>query len=107
LYQYKKRQNTSVKKKKKTKTIYDDVTATCDANRTGVILAAAFQGFGGSFCTYAGFVAANMALTGREHPDAPPEIFSPNRFAHLSHADRARLASISQGMGYSCHAVEK
>lgn len=46
-----------------------------------IIIAAAFQGFGGSFCTQAGYVAAQMALTGEVHPSAPEEIFSPKRFS--------------------------
>ena len=45
-----------------------------------VIISAAFQGYGGSFCTQAGYVAAEMALTGKVHPDAPEDVFSPKRF---------------------------
>ncbi len=45
-----------------------------------VIIAAAFQGYGGSYCIQAGYVAARMASTGRSHPDVPARIFSPRRF---------------------------
>jgi hypothetical protein len=45
-----------------------------------IIIAAAFQGYGGSFCVQAGYVAERMAATGEVHPDVPEEIFSPNRF---------------------------
>jgi len=45
-----------------------------------IVVAAAFQGYGGSYCTHAGYVAAQMALTGEVHPDVPEDIFSPTRF---------------------------
>ncbi len=45
-----------------------------------IVVAAAFQGYGGSFCTQAGYVAAQMALSGQVHADVPEEVFSPLRF---------------------------
>lgn len=47
-----------------------------------LVFAVAFQGYGGSYCIHAGYVAAEMALTGVEHPDAPSKMFSPNRSFH-------------------------
>jgi glycine/D-amino acid oxidase-like deaminating enzyme len=58
----------------------EDLTPVVGFLERNVIIAAAFQGFGGSFCTQAGYVAAQMALTGDGHPSAPEEIFSPKRF---------------------------
>lgn len=45
-----------------------------------VIVGAAFNGFGGSWCVQTGYVTAEMARTGHEHPQAPRTIFSPRRF---------------------------
>ena len=46
----------------------------------GVILAAGFNGYGGSYTTAAGQACAEMALTG-ESPDwTPQDVFSPRRF---------------------------
>ncbi len=45
-----------------------------------VIIAAGFQGYGGSFCIEAGYMAAQMALTGRTPAEVPEELFSPKRF---------------------------
>ena len=45
----------------------------------GVILAAGFNGYGGSYTTAAGQASAEMALTD-ESPDwTPPDVFSPRR----------------------------
>lgn len=44
-----------------------------------VIVAAGFQGYGGSFCIEAGYVAAEMAMTGETPSEVPAEIFSPKR----------------------------
>jgi glycine/D-amino acid oxidase-like deaminating enzyme/CRP-like cAMP-binding protein len=50
--------------------------------RPGLIVAAAFNGYGGSYTTAAGQAAASMALTG-EVPDwVPEDVFSPRRFLH-------------------------
>ncbi len=51
-----------------------------EAPHQNIIIAAAFQGYGGSFCTQAGYVAAQMALTGETPPDVPEDFFSPARF---------------------------
>ena len=45
-----------------------------------VVVAAAFQGYGGSFCIKAGSVAAKMALTGETDPVTPASLFGPERF---------------------------
>ncbi len=52
------------------------------SRHNNIVVAAAFQGYGGSFCFQAGFVAAEMALSSQVHPDVPEEIFGPHRFAH-------------------------
>lgn len=45
-----------------------------------ILIAASFQGYGGSYCVQAGYVVASMALSGKTHPDVPEEMFSPKRF---------------------------
>lgn len=48
----------------------------------GVVIVAGFNGYGGSYCTEAGAVAAEMVLTGKTPAHVPADAFSPNRFAH-------------------------
>jgi glycine/D-amino acid oxidase-like deaminating enzyme len=48
--------------------------------RPGVIVAAGFNGYGGTYCTEAGAIAAEMALTGKTPETAPESMFSPKRF---------------------------
>lgn len=47
--------------------------------RPGVIVAAAFNGYGGSYTTAAGQAAASMALTNKVPDWAPEDVFSPRR----------------------------
>ena len=47
--------------------------------RPGVIVAAGFNGYGGSYTTAAGSAAAEMALTGRAPEWVPDDMFSPRR----------------------------
>ena len=47
--------------------------------RPGVIVAAGFNGYGGSYTTAAGCAAAEMALTGRAPEWVPDDTFSPRR----------------------------
>jgi glycine/D-amino acid oxidase-like deaminating enzyme len=49
-------------------------------NQKEVIIAAGFQGYGGSYCTQAGYIAAQMALTGEVQEDAPEDLFGTTRF---------------------------
>jgi len=56
-----------------------------------IVIAAAFQGFGGSFCVHAGYVASHMVMHGVVHPDVPMEMFSPNRFLHMPDTERYAL----------------
>lgn len=49
--------------------------------RPGVIVAAGFNGYGGSYCTAAGMAAAEMVLTGHSPSWLPEDVFSPTRFA--------------------------
>jgi CRP-like cAMP-binding protein len=48
--------------------------------RPGVIVAAGFNGYGGSYTTAAGQAAAVMALTGHTPDWVPEDVFSPRRF---------------------------
>jgi cyclic nucleotide-binding protein len=45
----------------------------------GVVVAAGYNGYGGTYATVAGFAAAQMALTGQAPDWVPPDIFSPIR----------------------------
>jgi hypothetical protein len=47
---------------------------------SGVIVAAGFNGYGGSYTTAAGQAAAMMALTGATPDWVPEDVFSPRRF---------------------------
>jgi glycine/D-amino acid oxidase-like deaminating enzyme len=47
--------------------------------RAGVIVAAGYNGYGGSYTTAAGMAAAQMALTGRTPDWVPEDVFSPRR----------------------------
>jgi len=47
---------------------------------SGIVVAAGFNGYGGSYCLEAGSVAARLALGGPVPPHAPEHMFSPNRF---------------------------
>lgn len=47
--------------------------------RPGVIIAAGYNGYGGSYTTAAGMAAAQMALTGRTPDWVPEDVFSPRR----------------------------
>jgi glycine/D-amino acid oxidase-like deaminating enzyme len=58
----------------------DDRVPTIGFLSDDIIIAAGFQGYGGSFCIEAGYVAAQMSLTGETHPEVPEAIFSPKRF---------------------------
>jgi glycine/D-amino acid oxidase-like deaminating enzyme len=49
--------------------------------RDGLIVAAGFSGYGGSFTTAAGEASAWIALTGQAPDWAPSSVFSPLRFA--------------------------
>jgi glycine/D-amino acid oxidase-like deaminating enzyme len=48
--------------------------------RSGVILAAGFNGYGGSYTTAAGQASAEMALTDKSPDWTPQDVFSPRRF---------------------------
>lgn len=47
---------------------------------TSLILAVAFNGYGGSQCARAGQVAAQMAIDGRTPEEIPDDLFSMRRF---------------------------
>jgi glycine/D-amino acid oxidase-like deaminating enzyme len=45
-----------------------------------IIVAAGFNGYGGSYCVEAGYTAVELARTGEPLPDVPEDVFSPDRF---------------------------
>lgn len=47
--------------------------------RPGIIVAAGYNGYGGSYTTAAGLAAAEMAITGRAPDWVPEDVFSPRR----------------------------
>jgi len=47
--------------------------------RPGVVVAAGYNGYGGSYTTAAGMAAAQMAITGRTPEWVPEDVFSPRR----------------------------
>jgi glycine/D-amino acid oxidase-like deaminating enzyme len=50
------------------------------ADPKSVIVAAGFNGYGGSYCIEAGYTAVEMARTGEVLPEVPEDVFSPRRF---------------------------
>jgi ABC-type sugar transport system ATPase subunit len=47
--------------------------------RHGIVIAAGYNGYGGSYTTAAGLAAAQMAMTGRAPDWVPEDVFSPRR----------------------------
>jgi glycine/D-amino acid oxidase-like deaminating enzyme len=45
-----------------------------------LIVAAGFNGYGGTYCVEAGRLASLMATTGETPPEIPEDMFSPHRF---------------------------
>ena len=69
--------------------------------RPGIIVAAGYNGYGGSFTTAAGLAAAEMATTGRVPDWIPADVFSPVRLT--THApsfmtDRGGLWRVAQAL---------
>lgn len=67
----------------------------------GIIVAAGYNGYGGSYATAAGHAAAQMALTGRTPDWVPYEIFSPHRFrqrAPLFLSDKGGLWQVAAAL---------
>lgn len=50
--------------------------------RPGLVVAAGYNGYGGSYATVAGHLAAEMAMTNTVPDSVPEEIFSPRRLLH-------------------------
>jgi glycine/D-amino acid oxidase-like deaminating enzyme len=50
--------------------------------RPGLVIAAGYNGYGGSYATVAGHLAAEMAMTNTVPDSVPEEIFSPRRLLH-------------------------
>jgi glycine/D-amino acid oxidase-like deaminating enzyme len=46
----------------------------------GVLIAAGFNGYGGSYCVEAGYTAVEMIRRGTALPGVPEDVFSPDRF---------------------------
>ena len=50
------------------------------ADPRSLIIAAGFNGYGGSYCVEAGYTAVELARTGVVLPEVPEDVFSPQRF---------------------------
>jgi glycine/D-amino acid oxidase-like deaminating enzyme/CRP-like cAMP-binding protein len=50
--------------------------------RPGIVIAAGYNGYGGSYTTAAGAAAAQMAITGRAPDWVPADVFSPRRLTN-------------------------
>lgn len=69
--------------------------------RDGIVIAAAFNGYGGSYTTAAGFAAAEMASTGAAPDWVPQDVFSPLRLLStrpLFLSDRDSLRRIAASL---------
>jgi len=49
------------------------------ADPRSIVVAAGFNGYGGSYCVEAGYTAIEMLETGRALPEVPEDVFSPHR----------------------------
>jgi glycine/D-amino acid oxidase-like deaminating enzyme len=49
------------------------------ADPQGLVVAAGFNGYGGSYCVEAGYTAIEMLTTGKVLPEVPEDVFSPHR----------------------------
>jgi glycine/D-amino acid oxidase-like deaminating enzyme/CRP-like cAMP-binding protein len=78
--------------------------------RPGVIIAAGFNGYGGSYTTAAGAAAAHMALTGHAPDWLPEDVFSPRRLlddAPLFMSEKDGLWRIAASLCRQLHAVNR
>jgi glycine/D-amino acid oxidase-like deaminating enzyme len=50
------------------------------ADPRSLLVAAGFNGYGGSYCVEAGYTAIEMLRAGRALPEVPEDVFSPHRF---------------------------
>ncbi len=78
--------------------------------RPGVIIAAGYNGYGGSYTTAAGLGAAEVALTGRAPEWLPPDVFSPVRLttdAPIFMTRRAGLWRIATSLCRQLTAVDQ
>ena len=78
--------------------------------RPGLVIAAGFNGYGGSYTTVAGHLAAEMALTDAAPDLAPAEIFSPRRLLHaqpLFLAERKSLWRVAASLCERLRAVNQ
>jgi hypothetical protein len=74
--------------------------------RPGLVIAAGYNGYGGSYATAAGSAAADMAMTDVVPDSLPEEIFSPRRFltkAPLFVTERQGLWRIAVSL---CHQIQ-
>lgn len=55
------------------------------ADSQSLVVAAGFNGYGGSYCVEAGYTAVEMATTGRVPPEVPEDVFSPHRPGFLAY----------------------
>jgi glycine/D-amino acid oxidase-like deaminating enzyme len=78
--------------------------------RPGLIVAAGYNGYGGSYTTAAGVAAAEMAVSGRVPDWAPEDIFSPRRLLAdepLFLSDRAGLWRVASSLCRQLQAVNR
>ena len=78
--------------------------------RPGVIIAAGFNGYGGSYTTAAGYAAAEMAIEQRAPSWVPDDVFSPRRLlirAPLFMNDHEGLLRIARALCGQLRAVDK
>ena len=78
--------------------------------RPGLVIAAGFNGYGGSYTTVAGHLAAEMAITDTVPDLVPEEIFSPRRLLHdqpLFLAERKSLWRVAASLCARLRAVNQ
>jgi glycine/D-amino acid oxidase-like deaminating enzyme/CRP-like cAMP-binding protein len=78
--------------------------------RHGIVIAAGYNGYGGSYTTAAGLAAAQMAMTGRAPDWVPEDVFSPRRLTTtepIFMTERDGLWRIAQSLCRQLKAVNR
>lgn len=74
--------------------------------RPGVVVAAGYNGYGGSYTTAAGLAAAQMALTGRVPDWVPEDVFSPRRLTSAEPIFMTERDSLWRIAASLCHQLK-
>lgn len=75
--------------------------------RDGIVIAAGFNGYGGSYCTAAGLAAAEMVITGAAPDWVPQDVFSPQRLLSARPLFMSQQDSLWRIAASLCHQLRR